>query len=39
MARRKSQGETWMVAAHAWAIQGAIHAGFRTVFVSGLETG
>jgi 2-haloacid dehalogenase len=39
MARREAKGETWMVAAHAWDIQGAIHAGFRTVFVSGLEKG
>ncbi len=39
LARREGQGEIWMVAAHAWDIQGAIKAGFRTVFVSGLEKG
>ncbi len=39
MAPRQAQGEIWMVAAHAWDIQGAIQAGFRTVFVSGLERG
>lgn len=39
MARREAQGEIWMVAAHAWDIQGAIRAGFKTVFVSGLEQG
>ncbi len=39
MARRDAEGEIWMVAAHAWDIQGAARAGFRTVFVSGLEKG
>lgn len=39
LARREAQGEIWMLAAHAWDIQGAIQAGFRTIFVSGLESG
>ena len=39
LAHREAQGEIWMVAAHAWDIQGAVQAGFRTVFVSGLERG
>lgn len=39
MARRESEGEIWMVAAHAWDIQGAARAGFRTIFISGLEGG
>lgn len=39
MARREAEGEVWMVAAHAWDIQGAIRAGFRTIFISGLEGG
>ena len=39
MARREARGEIWMVAAHAWDIPGAIRAGFRAVFVSGLEQG
>lgn len=39
LARREAHGETWMVAAHAWDIQGAARAGFRTVFISELERG
>jgi 2-haloacid dehalogenase len=39
MARAESEGEIWMVAAHAWDIQGAVRAGFRTIFISGLEAG
>ena len=39
MARTESEGEIWMVAAHAWDIQGAVRAGFRTIFISGLEGG
>lgn len=39
MARREAEGEFWMVAAHAWDIAGAARAGFRTVFVTKLETG
>jgi 2-haloacid dehalogenase len=38
MARQKAEGETWMIAAHAWDIQGAARVGFRTIFISGLET-
>jgi 2-haloacid dehalogenase len=38
MAQREAQGETWMIAAHAWDIQGAARTGFRTVFISSLET-
>lgn len=39
MARGEAEGETWMVAAHAWDIAGAARAGFRTVFITKLETG
>ena len=39
LARREAQGEVWMVAAHAWDIQGAVHAGLRTIFISELEGG
>jgi 2-haloacid dehalogenase len=39
LARREAQGDVWMVAAHAWDIQGAIRAGFRTIFISDLEGG
>jgi 2-haloacid dehalogenase len=38
MARRASEGETWMIAAHAWDIAGAVRAGLHTVFISRLET-
>ena len=37
--RREGHGQTGMVAAHAWDIQGAARAGFRTVFISDLERG
>jgi 2-haloacid dehalogenase len=39
LARREAQGQVWMVAAHAWDIQGAARAGFRTIFISELEGG
>jgi 2-haloacid dehalogenase len=39
LARREAEGEAWMIAAHAWDIQGAARAGLRTVFISALETG
>jgi len=38
MARREAEGETWMVAAHAWDIAGAARAGFRTAFIAKLES-
>jgi 2-haloacid dehalogenase len=39
MARREAEGETWMVAAHAWDIAGASRAGLRTAFITQLEGG
>ena len=38
LARRHSEGEVWMVAAHAWDVQGAARAGFKTAFVTSKET-
>jgi len=38
LARRHSEGEIWMVAAHAWDLQGAARAGFKTAFVTSKET-
>lgn len=37
LARRHSEGEVWMVAAHAWDLQGAARAGFKTAFVTSKE--
>jgi 2-haloacid dehalogenase len=39
MARHEAEGETWMVAAHAWDIAGASRAGLRTAFITQLEGG
>jgi 2-haloacid dehalogenase len=36
-ARKVATGEPWMVAAHAWDIMGAAHAGLRTAWISGFE--
>jgi 2-haloacid dehalogenase len=38
LAKRHAAGELWMVAAHAWDIQGAARAGLRTAFVSAKES-
>lgn len=37
IAREVSQGELWMVAAHAWDIAGAQRAGLRTAWVATVE--
>ena len=37
LARRYAVGEIWMVASHAWDIQGAGRMGFKTAWVAGLE--
>lgn len=37
MAREVAEGEPWMVAAHAWDIAGARHAGLRTAWVATVE--
>ena len=34
MAKRDAEGDLWMVAAHAWDIQGASHAGLKTAFIT-----
>ena len=34
LARDRAEGEPWMVAAHAWDLQGAGRAGMRTAWVS-----
>ncbi len=34
LAKQDSDGEVWMVAAHAWDIMGATLAGIRTVFIT-----
>lgn len=34
---QKAEGETWMVAAHAWDIAGAARAGLRTAFITTVE--
>ena len=36
-ARDASSGELWMVAAHAWDVMGAAHAGLRTAWISSTE--
>jgi 2-haloacid dehalogenase len=38
LARRHAEGEVWMVAAHAWDLQGASRAGFKTAYVTTKET-
>ena len=38
LARRRSEGEIWMVAAHAWDLQGAARVGFKTAYVTSKET-
>jgi 2-haloacid dehalogenase len=38
LARRHSEGEVWMVAAHAWDLQGAARVGFKTAYVTTKET-
>jgi 2-haloacid dehalogenase len=38
LARNQAEGEVWMVAAHAWDIQGASRAGFKTAYVTTKET-
>jgi 2-haloacid dehalogenase len=37
LALEESNGETWMVAAHAWDIAGAARAGLRTAFITSVE--
>ncbi|QRK10217.1 HAD hydrolase-like protein [Archangium violaceum] len=37
VARERAEGEPWMVAAHAWDLQGAKRAGMRTAWVSRKE--
>lgn len=37
MAREAAEGETWMIAAHAWDIAGAARAGLRTAWISSEE--
>ena len=37
LALKESDGETWMVAAHAWDIAGAARAGLRTAFITSVE--
>jgi len=37
LAREHGRGEIWMVAAHAWDIQGAAHAGLRTAYITSKE--
>lgn len=34
MAKRDAESDLWMVAAHAWDIQGASHAGLKTAFIT-----
>lgn len=37
IARRKAEGELWLVAAHAWDVAGALMAGLRGAYVSEQE--
>jgi 2-haloacid dehalogenase len=37
LARRNADGEIWMIAAHAWDIQGAARAGLRTAYITSKE--
>jgi 2-haloacid dehalogenase len=37
MPKHDSQGDVWMVAAHAWDIAGASRAGLKTAFISQQE--
>jgi 2-haloacid dehalogenase len=37
LARRDARREAWLVASHAWDVQGAARAGFRTAWISTLE--
>lgn len=37
MPKQDIQGDLWLVAAHAWDIQGAAHAGLKTAFVTKQE--
>jgi 2-haloacid dehalogenase len=37
LARRHAEGEVWMVAAHAWDLQGAARVGFKTAYVTSKE--
>lgn len=38
LARRTARGGAWLVASHAWDVQGAARGGFKTAWVSHLET-
>ncbi|BDI20506.1 haloacid dehalogenase (plasmid) [Nostoc cf. commune SO-36] len=37
LAKQESEGEVWLVAAHAWDVMGAVLAGLQTVFITSAE--
>ena len=37
MPKQDANGDLWLVATHAWDIQGAAHANLKTAFITKLE--